>query len=34
MVLTFDWGEHGCYDKRLMLDEAIRVPFIIRYPPR
>ena len=25
-------GEHGCYDKRLMLDEAIRVPFIVRYP--
>ena len=25
-------GEHGCYDKRLMLDEAIRVPWIIRYP--
>ena len=25
-------GEHGCYDKRLMLDEAIRVPFVVREP--
>ncbi|TLX74335.1 DUF4976 domain-containing protein [Labilibacter sediminis] len=26
-------GEHNFYDKRLSLDEALRMPFIIRYPP-
>src|SRR5699024_9472569 len=25
-------GEHGFYDKRLMFEESIRVPWIIRYP--
>ena len=25
-------GEHGFYDKRLMLDEALKMPFIARYP--
>ena len=25
-------GEHGFYDKRLMLEEALRMPFIVRYP--
>ncbi|WP_200464747.1 sulfatase-like hydrolase/transferase [Carboxylicivirga marina] len=25
-------GEHNFYDKRLSLDEALRMPFIIRYP--
>lgn len=26
-------GEHGFYDKRLMLEEALKMPFIARYPP-
>lgn len=25
-------GEHGFYDKRLMLEEALKMPFIVRYP--
>jgi arylsulfatase A-like enzyme len=25
-------GEHGFYDKRLMLDEALKMPFIARFP--
>jgi arylsulfatase A-like enzyme len=25
-------GEHGFYDKRLMLEEALKMPFIARYP--
>ena len=25
-------GEHGFYDKRLMLEEGLQMPFIIRYP--
>jgi arylsulfatase A-like enzyme len=25
-------GEHGFYDKRLMLEEGLRMPFIVRYP--
>jgi len=25
-------GEHGFYDKRLILEEALRMPFLIRYP--
>lgn len=26
-------GEHGFYDKRMMYEEPLRVPFVIRYPP-
>jgi arylsulfatase A-like enzyme len=25
-------GEHGWFDKRMMYDQALRMPFIIRYP--
>ncbi len=25
-------GEHGFYDKRLMLESSVRMPFLIRYP--
>lgn len=25
-------GEHGFVDKRMMLEEAIRMPFVVRYP--
>ncbi len=25
-------GEHGFFDKRFMYEEALRMPFIIRYP--
>jgi arylsulfatase A-like enzyme len=28
----FFLGEHGWYDKRFMYDEALRVPWMIRYP--
>lgn len=28
----FFLGEHGWFDKRLMYDEALRMPFLIRYP--
>ncbi|MCD6355517.1 MAG: sulfatase [Prolixibacteraceae bacterium] len=27
-------GEHGFYDKRLGLEEALKMPFIIRYPKK
>ncbi len=26
-------GEHGIFDKRMMYEESIRMPFIISYPP-
>jgi arylsulfatase A-like enzyme len=26
-------GEHGFFDKRMFYEEAIRMPFVIRYPP-
>ena len=25
-------GEHGFFDKRLMYEESLRMPFVIRYP--
>lgn len=25
-------GEHGLFDKRMMLEESLRMPFVIRYP--
>lgn len=25
-------GQHGLYDKRIILDESIRMPFLVRYP--
>ena len=25
-------GEHGWFDKRLMYEECLRMPFVIRYP--
>ncbi len=28
------WGEHGFLDKRWPYEEAIRIPFIVRYPGR
>ncbi|MEG1379697.1 MAG: sulfatase [Bacteroidales bacterium] len=28
----FFMGEHGWFDKRLMYDQAIKMPFLIRYP--
>lgn len=28
----FFLGEHGLYDKRFMYEEALRVPFIVRWP--
>ena len=28
----FFLGEHGFFDKRIMYDEALRMPFVIRYP--
>lgn len=30
----FFLGEHGWFDKRLMFDEAIKMPFLIRYPQK
>jgi arylsulfatase A-like enzyme len=30
----FFLGEHHFYDKRLMYEPSIRVPFMLRYPPR
>ena len=29
----FFFGEHGLTEKRLAYEEAIRIPFIVRYPP-
>lgn len=26
-------GEHGMFDKRMMYEEALRMPFVVRYPP-
>lgn len=28
----FFLGEHGWFDKRLMMEESLRMPFLIRYP--
>ena len=28
----FFLGEHGWFDKRLMYEECLRMPFVIRYP--
>jgi arylsulfatase A-like enzyme len=28
----FMLGEHGCVDKRVMYEESIRIPFLVRYP--
>lgn len=28
----FFLGEHGFYDKRIMYEESVRMPFVIRYP--
>lgn len=25
-------GEHGFFDKRMMYEEPLRMPFVIRYP--
>lgn len=25
-------GEHGFFDKRLIYDESLRMPFVVRYP--
>jgi len=25
-------GEHGFFDKRMMYEEALRMPFVVRYP--
>jgi arylsulfatase A-like enzyme len=30
----FFLGEHGLFDKRLMYEPSIRVPMLLRYPPR
>lgn len=30
----FFLGEHHFYDKRLMYEPSIRIPFMLRYPPR
>nr|MDO8113089.1 sulfatase [Candidatus Sigynarchaeota archaeon] len=29
----FFLGDHGWYDKRFMLEESLRMPFLVRYPP-
>ncbi len=29
----FFLGEHGLFDKRLMYEESIKMPFLVRYPP-
>ena len=29
----FFLGDHGWYDKRLMYEESLRMPFLVRYPP-
>ncbi len=29
----FFLGDHGWYDKRLMYEESLRMPFIVSYPP-
>ena len=28
----FFLGEHGMYDKRFMYEEALRMPFLVRWP--
>ena len=28
----FFLGDHGCYDKRFMYEETLRIPFIVRWP--
>ena len=30
----FFLGEHRFYDKRLMYEPSIRIPLMVRYPPR
>jgi arylsulfatase A-like enzyme len=30
----FFLGEHGLYDKRIMYEEALRMPFLVRWPGR
>lgn len=30
----FFLGDHGWYDKRFMLEESLRMPFLMRYPKR
>ena len=30
----FFLGEHGLFDKRLMYEPSIRIPMLVRYPPR
>ena len=30
----FFLGDHGWYDKRFMYEESLRMPFVVRYPPR
>ena len=30
----FFLGEHGFFDKRFMYEEALRMPFVIRYPEK
>ncbi|MBV7334893.1 sulfatase [Chloroflexi bacterium TSY] len=30
----FFLGDHGWYDKRFMYEESIRIPFLMRYPPK
>lgn len=27
-------GEHGFFDKRLIYEESLRMPFVIRYPKK
>ena len=30
----FFLGDHGWFDKRLMYEESLRMPFLMRYPAR
>ena len=30
----FFLGDHGFFDKRLMYEESLRMPFLVRYPGR